>query len=886
MTRRPGSIAVIMRTVLTAPSLSVILVLAIAALTGIAGLVPGLIDEARTATLRHQIDQVPAVGRPLTASQPFIVGATNPAGPKSDVWSGPLAAGAAARAAQPEPLRGVLGETRVVGFWGGSALVADRRVPLNFVQLVMDPGLERRSTLVQGRHPKVTDPAQGVEVVVSAKAATKLDWKVGEVRTRGGLSVTLVGTVAPNGADDLDWDMLVGSRTPTISYSPMGDTILQTIAFLAPDEAARLTGVMTETTTFSWIPIDTASIDARNAAAVSAQLRLFIANPVRLGGAGDPYDRGLIYRTPVADAIDGGIARGDALTAVVAVAAVGPIAVAAVLLALAGRQLARRRLRAASLARARGASLWQLIAVLGGETLGLGLIGVAIGVTIDAVLSPRPVDAVTWLVALLLVAVPVCAVLLAVLADLRERGRRGTAASTAGSWRRLLVEAVVVGATVVLAVILLTRGQGMRVDPVLLGMPLLIGASGTVIVLRLLPLLLDALLGAAARRRGLIALLGPARTLRDAGLRTAPALAAVIGIAATVFAVSFSATVTDSIARTARDMTGADIAVSAPYFEDAQVEAARKVPGVAALASLDADEIGEASSSQAKGRVRIYAVDRAAFARVQHGSAGALPMPSSLTETSGAAIPVVASEALLGQFGDRLSVNGHEIDVVARTAQQAPFGKAEKWVIVDRANIGRIGVTTASTTRLFVAVAPGHDQKSVAKALTDRLGATATVTTTAGAVAAVATDPASAALRIALLVATAVVAVMLALAILQTLLLGSEARSRLLALLRTVGYPRRRELPLVGWEVGPALLVALPIGIASGLGMSWLVIGALDLRAFTGGQEAPVLSVPVAAIAVTVLAFLSVTVVAVLVATATAMRLRSAEAIRIADDED
>ncbi|OZB89623.1 MAG: hypothetical protein B7X41_01820 [Microbacterium sp. 14-71-5] len=82
-----------------------------------------------------------------------------------------------------------------------------------------------------------------------------------------------------------------------------------------------------------------------------------------------------------------------------------------------------------------------------------------------------------------------------------------------------------------------------------------------------------------------------------------------------------------------------------------------------------------------------------------------------------------------------------------------------------------------------------------------------------------------------------------------------------------------------------ALAVALPVGIASGLAMSWLVIGALDLRGFTGGEAAPALSLPPGWLAVAVLGFAGVTAVAVLLATAAAMRLRSAEAIRVADDE-
>ena len=152
-------------------------------------------------------------------------------------------------------------------------------------------------------------------------------------------------------------------------------------------------------------------------------------------------------------------------------------------------------------------------------------------------------------------------------------------------------------------------------------------------------------------------------------------------------------------------------------------------------------------------------------------------------------------------------------------------------------------------------------------------------------IAQAATDPAFAALHTALNAAIAIVAALLALAVLQTLALGSSTRARLLALLRAVGYPRRGELPLVAWEVGPALAVALPAGVASGLAMSWLVVGGLDLRGFTGGASAPALSFGAGGLAVAVLGFVLVAALAVLLATAAAMRLRSADAIRLADGE-
>ncbi|MDQ4212585.1 FtsX-like permease family protein [Microbacterium sp. ASV81] len=883
----PGLGVVVARTMRTVPLLSAFLVLALAAMTLAGLLVPPLVDQARTATVQHQIDVIPEAGRPLAGAQAGMPVQEHTSAATADAWAAPLAAAAAARDAQPEPLRSALGTPRVVGTFGGTGLVGDRRTPANKVQLLMDPGLERRSRLVQGAYPQPTDPAQGVGVVMVDAAAKTLDWKVGESRRREGLTVTLTGLVAPDGTESADWTMMPGALEPIVELTPMGDRILDAVAFLAPGEAGLLGDMAGQTSTFSWIPLDAAAIDAGNVATVSRQLRLMMATAVHLGTpTGGFFDRGLIYATPVADALDRGVARGGSLTAVLAVAAVGPLAVAVVVLALAGRQLAMRRRRAAALLRARGASLVQLAVLFGGESLLLGLIGAAIGLLAGILAVRNGPDPLAVLIAALLVLVPVCTAPLTVLAGLRRAERGSGTVPLTARWRRAVIEIVIVALAVALGAVLRGRGAGdVAVDPLLLAVPLLVGGAGTVLVLRLLPPLLDALHRSSARRTGLIALLGPARALRDATLRTAPALAAVIGIAVAVFSLSFSATVSDGIARSARESTGADIAVTLPYSPDDQTAIARAVAGVRAVATLDADAIGQAASSTGTGRVRIYAVDRAAFVRVQQGFDGALPMPAELASPGGGAIPVVASAQLLDQFGDALTVNGRKVRIVARTAQAVPFGTAEKWVIVDRANLARIGVTSSSGSRLFVSVAHGHDPTVVARALGAALGAGTTTVTAGRIIADAASDPASAALTASLTAATGVVALLLAVAVVQTLVLGAAARARLLALLRAIGYPRRGELPLVAWEAGPGMLVSLPVGVAAGAATAWLVVGGLDLRGFTGGQAPPELTFGGAALLAVVAGFLLVTALAVLLSATAAAQLRSADAIRVADDE-
>ena len=73
-----------------------------------------------------------------------------------------------------------------------------------------------------------------------------------------------------------------------------------------------------------------------------------------------------------------------------------------------------------------------------------------------------------------------------------------------------------------------------------------------------------------------------------------------------------------------------------------------------------------------------------------------------------------------------------------------------------------------------------------------------------------------------------------ALALTCGLVLALAARRRELALLRTLGLRARQVMALVLLEHGPAILVALAVGVALGIGLAWLIEPGLQLEAFTG----------------------------------------------------
>jgi putative ABC transport system permease protein len=230
---------------------------------------------------------------------------------------------------------------------------------------------------------------------------------------------------------------------------------------------------------------------------------------------------------------------------------------------------------------------------------------------------------------------------------------------------------------------------------------------------------------------------------------------------------------------------------------------------------------------------------------VQQDASGALALPAALGDPADDAVPVVISETLLHRLGDDpadldLEVGGTPLRVVGVAPSQVPFGTAEQWIIVDTGNAAELGERSTGLSQIYLSLAPGADPDAVGTAAVDALGAGASYETPARAAAEYEQDPAYDLVRGALLAASAIVALLLAVAIVATLVLGAASRARMLAILRTLGHPQRAAGRLVAWEVAPALLLALRIrrrhGAAGGRGRQRMV-GAGGGRFRPGRRE-------------------------------------------------
>lgn len=894
-----GRMSVLTRSARTTPMLSVFLVVVIAALSFLGVSAPVLLADGRTATVQRAATALPLLARWPADTIPGLPAFDEGADSGADVWSAPLAAAEQLRQAQPEPLRSMLGTPRMTMRIDPVPTLGtpDAPVPLNKIGLVADPGLEDRATLVEGRLPNVVPADDGIEIALTTTVAEALEWRVGDTRQWDGTTLTLTGLVGPSGHDDGDWSFIAGSITPLVEIGAAGDRILVGAAFLNPAQTDALASRVRNVKITSWMPFDTSAIDAASAATTAAQLRLLSADPVELTMHDETFfDVGLSFSSSLPRAIDEGVSRGDALTAVVSVVAVGPVAVALVVLALVSRLIAVRRVTTTRVLRARGASVAGLVGMLGAEGAALGVLGALIG-SIAAASGVGWAGPLVLLIPVLLAAVPAIVVPWSAVTDAERTGRRDLGdpadAGFGGPGRgRLALQLLVLALTVALSILVVVRGGSGGVDPLLIVLPVLLGGTGSILSLRLLPILLRLAERRGRRRVALTALLGPARARRDPVVRTAPVLAAVIGLGVAVFSVAFAATVSNGITRAAEVGVGADVRIDASYITDDGAELVSAQGGVAATAALRGVSTTDARADGQKERATVYAVDAADLADVQRDSPGAIPLPPEIAaEQSDGAVPVVVSEALLARLGiedpddAELEIAGEPVRIIAVAPSSVPFGSAEQWVIVDSANASALGDRGRGISQLYIALTADANADAVGEAAVATLAGHASFSTPAATAAVYEQDPAFGLVRGALLAASALVAALLAVAIVATLVLGASSRARMLAILRTLGHPVGGAGRLVAWEVAPALLLALPFGVGAGIGMAWLVIPQLDLRGFVGGSAQPPVVLGGVWPVLVVIGFALVTSSAVAAATALASRVGTAATIR-ADGEE
>lgn len=866
MSRSPGLVALTRRRFATPRSAALVIV----ALAVLAAFLVTAAPRALVGVIRdevaYQIGEVPPSGRDLTGSMlvpPDFGPATDAA--LTAEWDagapdvlGDLAQRLADYRDGFEPALAALTEPAQL-YTRSEALAAVPEVlaataPNGNVQLLGDPMLQSATVLVAGEWPTAWDGASEtpIPIALSAIGAERMDWPVGQVRELQSqfgiqpgveLSVVLTGLVEAADADADRWQHLPptaltatifddGNRRPEAT----GAAYVDVAGWPAIDASLRRGQIETK----AWYTVDAVAATQEDPATLYTAMRRATAESVPMDAGGAARMR---FSSTVVDVLQTSLARSNSASAILAVAAVGPLAVSVALVVLASVLIIRRRRTDLVLMSARGAPLARLRRLLAGEGLALGLPPAVVGIVLAVLLTRFDAGPLPFAAAILVGLTPAASLALSLRPSTLTGGRTDLDAPVRRRGRGIL-EGVVVLLAVIAVGLLVVRGIGPAtagVDPLVIAAPLLATVALALIVVRLHPLPIAATLRAMARRRGVVGLVGAARNLREAAAGSTAVLAMLVAVAIAVFSSLVLATVDQGAATAAQRQVGADMQVSGPFFTPDQLDAIREVPGVAEAAGvLVGDRITTVGEGERVTTV-VLAAESDRLAVVQRALDGGFPGGIA---PGADPVDTVASTSLAAQVGTgAIESDRADLTVVGVVPRVLGVSTAADFTVVDAQDYRAVTGIGFFPRIVLIALDDDADAAAVGAGIDVIIGSAHATQLLDDRTAEIQASPAITALRIALFAALSLAVALSVVAMLLVAGVSRDARSRTIALLRTMGLSRRQGRGIVAWEFVPLGITSLVGGVLLGAVLPLLVLVAVDLRPFTGGTTQPALSV-------------------------------------------
>jgi putative ABC transport system permease protein len=776
-------------------------------------------------------------------------------------------------------------------------------IPPEFT-LAAPSGLAGHATVREGRLPAKADPAKGTgEAAVTAATATSLRLKVGSVVhlpstfSSDPLAVTITGIVDPVRPEGGYWSVEPLLRSPLYAVVPRGDGTQfywQAALLLAPEGGPLLLSGTGEPELYWRLAPTSGHLTAQD------EPRLSAAVASLSGGPGLVKVRETVGPTgAVATGLDEILAgyRGmrTAIAPVVAVAAFGIGAVAAVVLAMTGGLFAARRTSELALLRSRGGSLAGIGVRLLGETAVLALPAAALGLLLATFAFPDarfvPALAAAGAVALLATsALPLRALFLH--RRPLTHGGREDLVDARPSRGRTVAELTVLVLAVGAVVALRRRGTEDSGDHLVSAAPVLVALIAALVLVRLYPLPLRWAARPARRLRGSVGFLSLARAGRSSAAGALPLLALLVALTTAAFGGSVLAGVADARDRAALLETGADARVTGSAdgvplptglatavrgtagvrdVTAVQIEYGLLLPagagGSAEAGSGGAAEAGarsapggsaEAGARSAPGGTAEAEVRSAPLVGVEPESytrlarqTGFGPFPAGLLKSTGTGgridhqrvLPAIASPAVAARLGGEpqsvtAAAGEFKVRVVAvRSATPALPGR--DFLLVNAADL-----THRADTALLVS-GPAVDGRALRATVAAKSPDLPVVLRSERRATYVDSPMQSGAERI-YLAAIGAGAGYAVLVVLLSLLQSAPERATLLARLRTMGLTRRQGRRLLGLEALPQALLASVGGTLVGWATILLLGPGVDLVRLSLAA-APGLAVPVGA---------------------------------------
>jgi putative ABC transport system permease protein len=272
--------------------------------------------------------------------------------------------------------------------------------------------------------------------------------------------------------------------------------------------------------------------------------------------------------TDLSNALAGFASQQQAVAAVDSLLVGGLFAAGLILLIVSGGVAATAYRPELALVRARGGSTWQVAARMLARTCCLTLPAVAAGALLAVVAVPAGGNQASWILGCAVAAAGVGAAPAICAWTHRKASNaepgRGDLVTGRPSARRAVAEITVVTAAAAAIVALRFRGVTTGSDLYTSASPLLVAVAAALVVARLYPVPVRALLGVASRQRGPVAFLALARAARTRLGAILPALALVLTLTLAAFCVMVLHSVDGAQSATAWQQVGANAVVQAP----------------------------------------------------------------------------------------------------------------------------------------------------------------------------------------------------------------------------------------------------------------------------------------------------------------------------------
>ena len=902
------------------PWVSVGLALLVAVVSVLLTAVPRALQDVNDRQLAQDVGGLSALQRDVTGRWSTTVEVPAPSG--VDPWV-PFQEGAATvRDGQPEPLRSLLQEAQMYarattavehvpdedsGYYGAQVAVHADPHLAEHVEVVDgtlpgpwggpeadapgEAGAEGGRVVGPDGAPGEGDAGDGVPVVVLEEAAEELLWEVGD---RVG-PLVVAGTYRPLEPDDPRWQHVDNGVRMGMLFDPNRGQAALVTAFVDPGSRGYL-GQPTAVRHELWFPVDpdAASGTGVDVGLVRRQLTGMLAQQHTLVESGDPAlgpieaDQTPAFATELTDTLDQVVRQQRATSSLLAVVAAGPLGVALAVVGLAARLVVQRRRPSVALVLARGASPRQLRRLAVVEGLAVGVPAAVLGHVLARVLLPADGRWQEWLVTAAVAAAPAVALAASVDDASLLQTRRDLSRRSSSRWR-WVVEAAVVALAGLATWRLLDRGSRgddpgtSGVDLLAAATPVLLALAACVVALRLYPVPLSALTRVLRGRRSLTPFLGAARALRDPAGGLVPTLSVVLGTTIALVSAVLLTTVTRGAEAAAWQANGAAVRVNGPVLTDELVGRLAGLDGVAAVARVaDIGTTQELFVDGARTPLRVLVVDPALEQVI--GPDSPAPGPPSQLYADGGAIPLVTGGDAPDQVGPATlrGVDG-QLEVVGHMAELPGVQTPGSWALMDADRWTDLGRRLPTARSALVSTTEGADPDAVAAAVQDLVG-TGVVTTVQEELDSFTSAPVTTGLTRAFVGATVLTGLLTVLAVVVVQLMGTAARSRLLAVLRTLGLRPGQTRALTAWELGPVLATSLVVGAVLGLVVPWVLVRAVDLTGLTGGRSQPSLAVDPLVVGAVLAAVTLTVLTAVTVSAWLAGRTNLAQALRVGED--